>query len=88
MSMMKTYGSEPATEVEAAALSFTMTVVKKTMEANWVWVMVYAVMTATGWVVAYGLSGWSGAMTAFLVSLVTLYVGYRLAQTLVATARR
>ena len=88
MSMMKTYGSEAATEVENGARSFTMTVVKRAMEANWVWVMVYAIMTATGWVVAYGTSGWSSAVMAFLVALVTLYVGYRLVQTLVATARR
>jgi hypothetical protein len=84
---MKSYG-EAAHQMPAGGQSFGMIVVKGAVEANWPWVAIYAVMTVVGWVAAYGLSGWSSLVTAFLVALVTLYVGYRMALTVIALARR
>jgi uncharacterized membrane protein HdeD (DUF308 family) len=86
MTMLKSYG-ETASDMPAGQ-SFAMAVVKEAVELNWPWVMIYGVMTVVGLVAAYGLSGWSSMVTAFLVALVTLYVGYRLAQTAIAIARR
>ena len=84
---MKSYG-ETVTPMGSGARSFEMAVVKEAVEVNKPWVAIYAVMTLVGLVAAYGMSGWESLVMEFLVALVTLYVGYRLAQTVIAIARR
>ena len=84
--MMKSYG-ETAHDMPAGQ-SFEMKVIKEALEMNRIWVLVYAVMTVVGLSAAYNMDGWSSLVIAFLVALVTVYVGFRMAQTVIAIARR
>ena len=86
MTMMKSYGTA-AHDMPTAGQTFEMKAIKQAVEQSRMWVLVYAVMTVVGLAAAYNMTGWSSLITALLVALVTLYVGYRVAQTLIAVVR-
>jgi hypothetical protein len=70
------------------AFPVMISVVRRAAEINWPWVIGYAAITLAGLVAAYFLSGWLSVLAAIVVALGTLYVGYRMARTIVTIIER